>query len=179
MATGQAERLMPLLEEVLALAGAGWRDLAALGVGTGPGNFTGIRIAVAAARGLALSLRVPAIGVTGFEALVWGLPGPVLALIDARQGRLWAQAGDAAPELLEAGAPLPARWSGLPVAGHRAAEVAAALGSPVLAPAAPLAEAIARVAAMRRGRNLPRPAPLYLRAADALPPSDPPPVILP
>ena len=41
----------------------------AIGVGVGPGNFTGIRIAVAAARGLALALDIPAIGVTGFEAI--------------------------------------------------------------------------------------------------------------
>ena len=46
MAKGQAERLMPLLEELLAAEGFGWRDLAAIGVGTGPGNFTGLRIGV-------------------------------------------------------------------------------------------------------------------------------------
>ena len=56
MGRGQAERLFPLLEELLAEGGVTWRDLTALGVGTGPGNFTGIRISVAAARGLALSL---------------------------------------------------------------------------------------------------------------------------
>lgn len=56
MTKGQAERLMPMLEQVLAEAGAGWGDLAALGVGIGPGNFTGVRISVSAARGLALGL---------------------------------------------------------------------------------------------------------------------------
>ena len=50
MARGQAERLFPLLEALLSQAGVTWRDLSAIGVGTGPGNFTGIRIAVAAAR---------------------------------------------------------------------------------------------------------------------------------
>ena len=59
MESGQSERLMPLLEGVLARAGIGWRDLVAVGVGTGPGNFTGVRISVAAARGLALGLGVP------------------------------------------------------------------------------------------------------------------------
>ncbi|PJE34371.1 tRNA (adenosine(37)-N6)-threonylcarbamoyltransferase complex dimerization subunit type 1 TsaB, partial [Pseudooceanicola lipolyticus] len=54
MSRGQAERLLPLLEDMLDRAGLGWRDLDAIGVGTGPGNFTGIRIAVSAARGLAL-----------------------------------------------------------------------------------------------------------------------------
>ena len=59
MTRGQAERLMPLLEDLLAEAGASWRDLARIGVGIGPGNFTGVRIAVSAARGLALSLKIP------------------------------------------------------------------------------------------------------------------------
>ncbi|HMO73599.1 MAG TPA: tRNA (adenosine(37)-N6)-threonylcarbamoyltransferase complex dimerization subunit type 1 TsaB, partial [Paracoccaceae bacterium] len=68
MATGQAERLMPMLEGMLAAQGLGWRDLSRIGVGTGPGNFTGVRIAVAAARGLALGLGVPAGGGGGVEA---------------------------------------------------------------------------------------------------------------
>lgn len=68
MARGQAERLMGLLEEILVAEGLKWRDLSALAVGTGPGNFTGIRIGVSAARGLALGLGVPCYGVTGFEA---------------------------------------------------------------------------------------------------------------
>ena len=53
MAKGQAERLLPLLEGVLAEAGVSWHALDAIAVGTGPGNFTGIRLSVAAARGLA------------------------------------------------------------------------------------------------------------------------------
>ncbi|HRO15722.1 MAG TPA: tRNA (adenosine(37)-N6)-threonylcarbamoyltransferase complex dimerization subunit type 1 TsaB, partial [Paracoccus sp. (in: a-proteobacteria)] len=56
MQKGQAERLFPLLAEVMDEAGVALSDLTVLGVGTGPGNFTGIRIAVAAARGLSLSL---------------------------------------------------------------------------------------------------------------------------
>ena len=57
MARGQAEHLMPMLEEMLAEAHMRWRDLDAIGVGVGPGNFTGIRISVSAARGLALSMN--------------------------------------------------------------------------------------------------------------------------
>lgn len=179
MGTGQAERLMPLLEEVLAEAGAGWRDLAAIGVGVGPGNFTGVRISVAAARGLALALGVPAIGVTRLEALAQGLPRPLAVVEDARRGEAYVQVFAAAPEApalrdiagLAALGPLPLTGS--------AAEAAAALsGGPVLAPALPLAEAIARIAAARMGRPQPRPAPLYLRAADAAPPSDPPPRLI-
>ena len=69
MQRGQAERLVPLLEELLARNSLGWQDLGALAVGVGPGNFTGIRISVAAARGLALALKIPCIGVSQFEAV--------------------------------------------------------------------------------------------------------------
>ena len=92
MARGQAERLMPLLQELLAQGGAAWSDLAAIGVGIGPGNFTGIRISVAAARGVALGLGVPAIGVSVFEARAHGLPRPIHVVEDARRGMVYAQA---------------------------------------------------------------------------------------
>ncbi|MDN5569153.1 MAG: tRNA (adenosine(37)-N6)-threonylcarbamoyltransferase complex dimerization subunit type 1 TsaB, partial [Paracoccus sp. (in: a-proteobacteria)] len=84
MTKGQAERLISLLEEVLAEAGVSWKDLSALGVGTGPGNFTGIRIAVAAARGLALALKIPAIGISATDAAAWQLPRPCRIVIPTR-----------------------------------------------------------------------------------------------
>jgi tRNA threonylcarbamoyl adenosine modification protein YeaZ len=86
MARGQAERLMPRLEEVLRAEGLGWSDLSAIGVGIGPGNFTGVRIAVSAARGLALALGIPAIGVSTLEALAEGGPRPLTEREDARRG---------------------------------------------------------------------------------------------
>lgn len=67
MARGQAERLPALVEQTMAEVGAVFEELDAIGVGVGPGNFTGIRIGVSYARGLALALRIPAIGVPGFE----------------------------------------------------------------------------------------------------------------
>ena len=88
MKKGQAERLMPMLSEVLADAGVDWGALDAIGVGVGPGNFTGIRISVSAARGLAMSLGVPAVGVSAFEAMAFGAEG--VAEVNA----LW-QASDA------------------------------------------------------------------------------------
>jgi tRNA threonylcarbamoyl adenosine modification protein YeaZ len=169
MARGQAERLMGLLQEVLAEGGLDWPDLAAIGVGVGPGNFTGIRISVAAARGLSLSLGVPAHGVSTLEALALGHPRPCLAVCDARAGRLYAQSfgrDAAAAELVADGALEP---GGLPVIG---------LAPPAtVAPRHPLAEAIARIAAMRPA-EAPRPAPLYLRAPDAAPPREAAPTIL-
>ncbi len=158
---------MPLLEEMLSEAGIGWRDICAIGVGTGPGNFTGVRISVAAARGLALGLGIPAIGVTVLEAMAHGAPRPVTVILDARRDEVYVQHfgddQDSPAQILAMGS---ARFG--PIIGLGGAE-------PVL----PLAEAIARIAARRRHDPHPRPAPFYLRGADASPPSDPPPVILP
>ena len=91
MQKGQAERLMPMLQEILNEAGLDWNDLDAIGVGIGPGNFTGIRISVSAARGLALGLGKPAIGVTLLDALAFGTDGPILACLDARRGKGYFQ----------------------------------------------------------------------------------------
>ena len=186
MAKGQAERLFPLLQELLAEAGMNWGDLAAIGVGVGPGNFTGVRISVASARGLALSLGVPAIGVTMLEALALGIDGPVLAALDARRGQVYLQSfGYAAavePAMCELSDIVPARFgqNGLTCVGPLADDIAATLAAKPAAPPLPPAVAIARIAAGRLGQaDLPRPAPLYLRAADAAPPRTAPPVMLP
>jgi len=171
MAKGQAERLIPLVQGVLAQGGATPQDLDAIGVGTGPGNFTGIRIAVSAARGLALALDIPAIGVSIPDALAHGLPHPVLISIAAPRDQVYLQRFGTDPrgpdmvamdELADWGAP------GLSVTGHAAADIASALGATAL-PAQPVAPAIARIAASRLHLPNPRPAPIYLRPADAAP----------
>lgn len=183
MDKGQAERLMPLLTELLGEAGAGWRDLQAIGVGIGPGNFTGVRIAVAAARGLALALGIPAVGVSALEALAFGAEGGRVASLDARQGRLYVQVfgpdGAGAPVLCDL-ATLPAIPAGQAprCIGHEAGAIAALTWGQVLPPRYPLAEATARIAALRWQAAPARPAPLYLRPADALPARDAPPRIL-
>jgi len=177
MAKGQAERLMPLLAEVVAAGGATLADLDAIGVGTGPGNFTGIRISVAAARGLALALGIPAVGVTTLEALAFGAPRPLLAAVDARRDHLYlqrfAEGADRSPALVAlADADI---WAlpGLTVIGDHAEVLAARLGAAWVAAAPSHAAAIAGIAATRwRDPMLPRPAPLYLRAADAAPARD-------
>ncbi|PRY25564.1 tRNA threonylcarbamoyl adenosine modification protein YeaZ [Aliiruegeria haliotis] len=184
MARGQAERLAPLIEELLAEAGIAPSDLDAIGTGIGPGNFTGVRISVALARGLSLSVGIPAVGVSSLEALALDLPRPVLSSLDARRAGVYLQLADPEPEPpqlcpLDA---LPATLfrDGLVCVGDHAETLAGNLSAEVAKPVHPLAVAIARIAASRRHlTDLPRPAPLYLRAADAAPPADPPPEILP
>ncbi len=190
MTKGQAERLMPMVEAVLAEAGFTVQALDGIGVGVGPGNFTGLRIAVSAARGLALALRRPAIGVSGFEALAEGAEGPALCVIPAPRGAFYAQVhglGDQAPVQVTAEASL-----------RTALGAAVAQKLPILAwpdavlperdwegfgprivPVYDLPVAIGRVALRRLDHPQPRPAPLYLRAADAAPSREAAPVILP
>src|SRR4051812_38337864 len=69
MATGQAERLFPALAELLARSNASYSDLARIAVTTGPGSFTGLRIGLSAARGLALALGIPVVGIPSLLAL--------------------------------------------------------------------------------------------------------------
>jgi len=167
MRKGQAERLLPLTTEVLAQAGVNINQLDAIGVGVGPGNFTGIRIAVSAARGLALGLGIPAVGVNAFDALHLGAQDPCLCTVDARRDMVFAQGfgggGFDTAQLCHRDA-LPA---GTPLIG--------AFGA---APQHPVAEAIARITATRLGTDHGAPAPLYLRPADAAPARDAPPQIV-
>ena len=193
MAKGQAERLMPMLEEMLQQAGLGWSDLDAIGVGIGPGNFTGVRISVSAARGLALSLGVPAVGVSTFEAMALGtgpeaLPpgstGGVVTSLDAKRDTLYVATFDASGQppvhcTIDSLPPMNAEASPVCI-GHRAGEIAERYHGRAAEPAFPLPVAIAMAARMRfQHSDLPRPAPLYIRPADAAPPKEAPPVLLP
>lgn len=80
----------------LEAAGATWKDINQIGVCIGPGSFTGNRVGVAYARGLALALDVPCLGVTSLEALAGAEPSPVLSMIPAKRRppdqTVWLQA---------------------------------------------------------------------------------------
>jgi len=88
-----AELLLPMCDAVLADAGLARRDLDALAVGRGPGAFTGVRLAVSAAQGIALALGIPVVPVSSLAALAMQAPddgADVLAVIDARMGEVYA-----------------------------------------------------------------------------------------
>ena len=179
MAKGQAERLGPLIEELLHRGGARWSDLTRIAVGTGPGNFTGVRISVATARGLALGLGIPAMGVTSLQALAHGQTAPVLVAQDARRGMAYLQAFNPQSEAILAPAGhLPEGFQSGSVIGELADAYALSHGLRPIAPLMPLTEAMARFAAETSVATHRKPAPFYLRGADAAPSSDPPPVIL-
>jgi tRNA threonylcarbamoyladenosine biosynthesis protein TsaB len=84
-----AERLMYLIEDTLTSSKLSLNDLNSIGVGIGPGNFTGIRVSVAAARGLSLALKIPAFGVSQFESLCYGFKKNILCAVSARKEQLY------------------------------------------------------------------------------------------
>lgn len=167
MTRGHAERLFPLIDECLEEAGLGYADLTGVAVCTGPGNFTGARIGVAAARGLALSRGIRSIGVDRFDAAAEGVAGEVCIRLEARGGAVH----------------LAKYRDGVAVGAAetvQAPDIDAFIGeTPVLSVEEADLAAIARVALRRLAAgDAPRPAPRYLKPANAALPAQAPPPIL-
>jgi tRNA threonylcarbamoyladenosine biosynthesis protein TsaB len=91
MAQGQAERIFPAIDELLARNGLAYKDLARIAVTTGPGSFTGLRIGLSAARGLGLALGIPVIGVPSLTAISLSGAGATTVLLDARRNEAYFQ----------------------------------------------------------------------------------------
>lgn len=92
MAQGQAERIFPAIDELLARNGLAYKDLARIAVTTGPGSFTGLRIGLSGARGLGLALGIPVVGIPSLLALsLCAQCDPVAVLLDARRDEAYFQ----------------------------------------------------------------------------------------
>jgi tRNA threonylcarbamoyladenosine biosynthesis protein TsaB len=186
MTRGHAEALMPLLRQIMDEAHAAFRDFDRVVVTTGPGSFTGLRVGISAARGIALSIGKPAVGVSTLAAyaapyLAEDDSAPVVVAIDARHQHVYLQVfapggrSASGPRLaplgdaVRAAAAAPAR-----IVGSAAQSVADALSASDAAPigvdarGAPDIDWVARVgAALPEGQSPPKPQ--YLRAPDAQP----------
>lgn len=186
---GNAERLLPAIEQARADAGIALDQLDGIAATIGPGSFTGIRTALATARGLGLALARPVWGITTTEALGVAAARPhaaTVAVIDARREELYLQAfamqdGGLGPALrpphllriADAVASLPAGpltlvGSGAPLLRDAAMQGKAARHDLDLSDAAPDPDPVivARLA-MRRPVPARAPAPLYIRPPDA------------
>ena len=190
---------MPMAEEVLAEAGCGWQDIDLFACGTGPGQFTGVRISVAAARGLALATAKPSIGVTHFEVLHAWACGRCLASVEAPRGMAYVQPfdkdGPTGPaRLIDPDAPPRdlQQETGMHVVGFAASRIAVHFeassdnfaiheGRFLEFEEEDFCHLFAQVAVQKFHRGVPRsrPTPLYVRAPDAAPPRHAPPAIVP
>ena len=95
---GHAERLMGLLAEVLETAELEYKDVDRIAAVCGPGSFTGIRVGLATARGLALGLNIPVIGINALEAIAFQhnnnedkAETPIVVALDAKRDEVFAQ----------------------------------------------------------------------------------------
>ena len=184
-----AERVLPMLEQLLARAGCAIGQIDAIAFGAGPGSFTGLRIGCGVAQGLAFARDLPVLGVATLEAMAEESGAPrVIAALDARMGEVYFAAYEragpkwrevCAPECAAPGrVPRPAGdgWTGCGdgFTVHRAALGSALRGAlrhclPQLRPGA---VAVARLAAPRlaagAGVDAALAAPVYLRDKVAL-----------
>jgi tRNA threonylcarbamoyladenosine biosynthesis protein TsaB len=107
IATGHAEIIFERIGALLHRNGLGYADLERVVTTTGPGSFTGLRIGLSAARGLALARSIPVVGVSSLVALSLTAGGPSSVLLDARRGEAYFQPFSGPAQPLAAGALLP------------------------------------------------------------------------
>ena len=186
MTRGHAEALMPLVARVMDQAAMAFSDIDRLVVTTGPGSFTGLRVGIAAARGIALAADKPAVGLSTLFAYAAPYMAtddtvPVVAVIDARHAHVYLQVFGPGGRTVTAPRFAPLREavqvaSAAPacIVGSAAQSVAAALLRYDAAPAAVDARPAPDIAWVARiGAGLPEgqspPKPQYLRAPDAQP----------
>jgi len=188
MSRGHAEALFTMIREVMAKAGVSFADLQAIAVTPGPGSFTGVRVGVAAARGLVLAADRPVIAATSLEVIAHGAAKrltpeqarkPFVVAMDARRGELYCQqfAGGRAVSDAQALSPEDCAHT-LPheacmAVGSGAALLAQAAGPDrrvmaLMPDALPDAADLAAICAERAPETAPL-SPLYLRAPDAKP----------
>ena len=184
MTRGQAERLVPLIGEVLDDAQATWESLDRLAVTIGPGAFTGLRIGLSTARGLALAANKPLVGITTLEAVAHAVAieerqgRNLLVVLDAKRADVYAQLfGPNLSPLTEPVAILPEKLPGLTgndplvIAGDHAKAVQPVFGGQATVASGhglPDAEIVAALAAViEPPKNGEPPAPLYIRPPDA------------
>jgi tRNA threonylcarbamoyladenosine biosynthesis protein TsaB len=177
---GQAATLLPAIARMLAEAGVDRRALSLIAVTVGPGSFTGVRVGLAAARGLALALDIPLAGLTTTAVLLAAAPHDgrlAVAAIDSHLGD-WFCAIDGAPFVASTEA-LAARLVGTPcrIVGPQAETLApllpdavahTALPDPALMARLALADSPAAWRVRNRTEGLPRP--LYLRGVNVTSP---------
>ncbi|MCC7347660.1 MAG: tRNA (adenosine(37)-N6)-threonylcarbamoyltransferase complex dimerization subunit type 1 TsaB [Variibacter sp.] len=185
MQRGHAEALMPLVARVMDHAGAEFADLDRVAVTVGPGSFTGLRVGIAAARGIALAAAKTAVGVSGLAAyaapcIAEDLADTTLAAIDARHDHVYAQVFGGGGRTLAQAAYVPVAQAIAMSAGgvHLAGSAAELLLAQwpeerprpvrVRAAAAPEIGWVARLGMVANADYAPA-KPLYLRAPDAKP----------
>ncbi|SCB39422.1 tRNA (adenosine(37)-N6)-threonylcarbamoyltransferase complex dimerization subunit type 1 TsaB [Rhizobium multihospitium] len=174
---GHAEHLMHVVDATLAKAGVALSAIERVVVTVGPGSFTGIRIGVAAARGFALSLNVPAVGVTTLEVMAATArqqnPGKsVLAAIDAKREEIYLQTFDANGSPLDEARAVTIDEARAIAGSFDGIVTGTAVARLSDAPPAERPDAFPIAIVARLGAGKPageKPKPLYLRGPDARP----------